>query len=49
VHADVANPQVLAVPQFERVARRVWAYFNNDRDAHAVKNARQLLRLLSSD
>jgi uncharacterized protein YecE (DUF72 family) len=30
-------------------ASRVWAYFNNDRDAHAVKNARQLRRLLQSD
>jgi uncharacterized protein YecE (DUF72 family) len=29
-------------------ARRVWAYFNNDRDAHAVKNARQLRRLFTS-
>ena len=27
-------------------ARRVWAYFNNDRDGHAVKNARELLRQL---
>lgn len=27
-------------------ARRAWAYFNNDRDAHAVRNARALLRLL---
>ena len=25
---------------------RVWAYFNNDRDEHAIKNARMLLRLL---
>jgi uncharacterized protein YecE (DUF72 family) len=27
-------------------ARRVWAYFNNDRDGHAIKNARAMLRLL---
>jgi len=27
-------------------ARRVWAYFNNDRDGYAVKNARELLRQL---
>ena len=27
-------------------ARRVWAYFNNDRDAFAIKNARTLRRLL---
>ena len=27
-------------------AAHVWAYFNNDRDGHAIKNARQLLRLL---
>jgi uncharacterized protein YecE (DUF72 family) len=26
--------------------KRVWAYFNNDRDAHAIKNARAFLRLL---
>ena len=25
---------------------RVWAYFNNDRDGYAIKNARMLLRLL---
>ena len=25
---------------------RVWAYFNNDREAHAIKNARMFLRLL---
>ena len=29
-------------------ALRVWAYFNNDRDEHAIKNARALLRQLSS-
>lgn len=27
-------------------ARRVWAYFNNDRDGYAIKNARAFLRLL---
>lgn len=27
-------------------ARRVWAYFNNDRNGYALKNARQLLRFL---
>lgn len=27
-------------------AKRVWAYFNNDRDAFAIKNAKELLRLL---
>jgi uncharacterized protein YecE (DUF72 family) len=27
-------------------ARRVWAYFNNDRDGYAIKNARELLRQL---
>jgi uncharacterized protein YecE (DUF72 family) len=27
-------------------ARRVWAYFNNDRDGYALKNARALLRQL---
>jgi uncharacterized protein YecE (DUF72 family) len=28
-------------------ARRVWAYFNNDRDCYAIKNARELRRQLS--
>jgi uncharacterized protein YecE (DUF72 family) len=27
-------------------ARRVWVYFNNDRDGYAIKNARALLRRL---
>jgi uncharacterized protein YecE (DUF72 family) len=27
-------------------ATRVWAYFNNDRDEYAIKNARALLREL---
>ena len=27
-------------------ATRVWAYFNNDRDGYAIKNARELLRQL---
>ena len=27
-------------------ARRVWAYFNNDRDGHAIRNARELTRQL---
>ena len=27
-------------------AKRVWAYFNNDRDGHAIKNACELLRQL---
>jgi uncharacterized protein YecE (DUF72 family) len=27
-------------------AVRVWAYFNNDRDGYAIKNARELLRQL---
>jgi uncharacterized protein YecE (DUF72 family) len=26
--------------------RRVWAYFNNDRDAHALKNAEAFLHIL---
>jgi uncharacterized protein YecE (DUF72 family) len=30
----------------ESGAKRVWAYFNNDREGYAIKNARQLLRLL---
>jgi uncharacterized protein YecE (DUF72 family) len=28
-------------------AKRVWAYFNNDHEAYAIKNARQLIRLLA--
>ncbi|MEO8354140.1 MAG: DUF72 domain-containing protein, partial [Chthoniobacteraceae bacterium] len=27
-------------------AKQVWAYFNNDRDGYAIKNARAFLRLL---
>jgi uncharacterized protein YecE (DUF72 family) len=27
-------------------AGRIWAYFNNDRDGYAIKNARALLRQL---
>jgi uncharacterized protein YecE (DUF72 family) len=27
-------------------ARRVWAYFNNDRECYAIKNARELIRQL---
>jgi uncharacterized protein YecE (DUF72 family) len=27
-------------------AKRVWAYFNNDRDGNAIRNARELIRLL---
>ena len=33
----------------ESGARRVWAYFNNDREAYAIKNARALLRQLKAD
>lgn len=29
-------------------ARRVWAYFNNDREAFSIKNARMFLRLLKA-
>jgi uncharacterized protein YecE (DUF72 family) len=29
-------------------ARRVWVYFNNDRDGYAIKNAEQLLHLLKT-
>jgi uncharacterized protein YecE (DUF72 family) len=29
-------------------AKRVWAYFNNDRDGYAIHNAQELLRLLNS-
>ena len=28
--------------------KRVWAYFNNDRDAHAIRNAKEFLRQLSA-
>ena len=27
-------------------AKRVWAYFNNDRECYAIKNAKELIRLL---
>jgi uncharacterized protein YecE (DUF72 family) len=30
----------------ESKAKRVWAYFNNDRDGFAIKNAKEFLRLL---
>jgi uncharacterized protein YecE (DUF72 family) len=30
-------------------ANRVWAYFNNDRDGYAIKNARMFLQQLQSD
>jgi hypothetical protein len=30
----------------ERGIIRVWAYFNNDREGYAIKNARVFLRLL---
>ena len=30
-------------------AKRVWAYFNNDRDGYAIKNARELMRQLRAD
>ena len=30
----------------ESGARRVWAYFNNDREGYAIKNARELIRQL---
>jgi len=30
----------------ESGVKRVWAYFNNDRDAFAIKNARELMRQL---
>jgi uncharacterized protein YecE (DUF72 family) len=33
----------------ESKAKTVWAYFNNDRDGHAIKNARALSRLLRRD
>jgi uncharacterized protein YecE (DUF72 family) len=45
------TPEELAV-WVERVhasgAQRVWAYFNNDREGYAIKNARELLRQLKS-
>jgi uncharacterized protein YecE (DUF72 family) len=30
-------------------AKRIWAYFNNDRDGFAIKNARAFLRQLRSN
>jgi uncharacterized protein YecE (DUF72 family) len=32
----------------ESAATRVWAYFNNDRDGYAIKNARMLLGKLKT-
>ncbi len=29
-------------------AKRVWAYFNNDRNGYAITNARELMRQLKS-
>ena len=29
-------------------AKRVWAYFNNDREGHAIRNAQMLIRLLKA-
>ena len=29
-------------------AKRVWAYFNNDREGYAIKNARMLLRMIKN-
>ncbi|HUR47575.1 MAG TPA: DUF72 domain-containing protein, partial [Candidatus Saccharimonadales bacterium] len=31
----------------ESKSQRVWAYFNNDRDAYAIKNAKAFLEELS--
>ena len=46
------SPEELAV-WAERIqasgAARVWAYFNNDRDGYAIRNAQALLRLLSPE
>ena len=33
----------------ESGAKTVWAYFNNDRDGYALKNARALMRLLANE
>jgi uncharacterized protein YecE (DUF72 family) len=45
------TPEELAV-WTERIrasaAKRVWAYFNNDRDGYAIKNAKELLRQLKA-
>jgi len=30
-------------------AKNVWAYFNNDRDGHAIKNAKALIKLLNAE
>ena len=45
---DYSRPelQVWADRIRESGAKRVWAYFNNDREGFAIKNARMLLRLL---
>jgi uncharacterized protein YecE (DUF72 family) len=33
----------------ESGAKSIWAYFNNDRDGYAIKNARVLMRLLANE
>ncbi|HYF32521.1 MAG TPA: DUF72 domain-containing protein [Chitinophagaceae bacterium] len=33
----------------ESKAKRVWAYFNNDRDGYAIKNAKELLKMLKKE
>src|SRR5206468_182183 len=47
---DYAKAELAAWVEKVRAAgpKRVWAYFNNDQHAHAVKNARTLGRLLSA-
>ena len=40
--------QIWANRIIESGVKRVWAYFNNDRDGYAIKNARTLLRMLKA-
>jgi uncharacterized protein YecE (DUF72 family) len=44
---SIAELAVWAKRIDESGAKTVWAYFNNDRDGYAIKNARLLLRLLA--
>jgi uncharacterized protein YecE (DUF72 family) len=50
-HHDYAKEELAVWAERIRAcgAGRVWAYFNNDREGYAIKNARQLIRLLKGD
>lgn len=41
------NRDAKSIDGWLSAGREVWAYFNNDAEAHAVANARQLIELLN--